>query len=117
MKIPNLGFSLVEKFAIVQAVDAVIVADGKIHKGEINALSQLMRRIDFETNFILQARNMSLDQGRAILSEMSYQKKKAIVNILEEIAMSDGFIHEKESTLITSIINHIGIRTEARAAK
>ncbi|MBM1105553.1 TerB family tellurite resistance protein [Aurantibacter crassamenti] len=117
MKISTLGFSLVEKFAIVQAVDAVIVADGTIHQGEINALSQLMRRIDFETNFILQARNMSLDQGRAVLREMSYQKKQEIASILEEIALSDGFIHETESKLIASIFEYIGVRQGAVAAK
>jgi|GEM_PF-920641 len=117
MKVPALGFSLVEKFAIVQAVDSVIVADGTIHKGEINALSQLMRRIDFETNFILQARNMSHDQGRLILREMSFEKKETLVNILQEIAVSDGFVHEKESDLMATIFSYIGVDKTKKAAK
>lgn len=117
MKIPNLGFSLVEKFAIVQAVDSVIIADGTIHTGEIDALSQLMSRIDFESNFILQARNMSQEQGHIILRDMPYKKKKALATILEEIAISDGWVHEKESALMSTIFSYIGIGQEAKAAK
>lgn len=117
MKIPNLGFSLVEKFAIVQAVDSVIIADGTIHKGEINALGQLMRRIDFDTNFILQARNMSQEQGLSVLRDMPYKKKKALATILEEIAISDGLVHEKESALMSTIFSFIGIGQEIKTAK
>lgn len=117
MTLPTPRFSLVEKFAIVQAVDAVIVADGEIHNGEIDALGTLMRLIDFETNFILQARNMSLEQGHAVLREMSPKKKRTLAIILEEIAISDGFIHEKESSLISSILESIGLNQKIKAAK
>ena len=117
MKIPNLGFSLDEKFAIVQAVDAVIVVDGTIHEGEINAMGKLMRRIDFDTNFILQARNFGQAQGHDILRKMSGSKKKALVTILEEIAISDGLVHEKEVELMSTIFNFIGVGQKARAAK
>ncbi len=117
MKIPSLGFSLVEKFAIVQAVDTVIVAEGTFRQSEIEALAKLMRRIDFETNFILQARNMSIEKSHSILQKMPYEKKKALVKILEEIALPDSFVHTNETSLINKIFSHIGIEEESKAAR
>ena len=117
MKIPDLGFSLVEKFAIVQAVDAVIVADGKVRQGEINALGQLMERMDFDSNFILQARNMSPDQGRSLLDEMPYEKKMALAEILGVVAKSDGYVHKKETAFMTKVFSAIGISKDIKKAK
>ena len=57
METPTIDFSLKEKLAIVNALDSVIHADGKVHTGEINALSELMNSLDFDSNFIVQARN------------------------------------------------------------
>lgn len=105
----TIGFSLAERLAIVQALDSVILADGTVHKGEINALSGLMHRIDFDSNFIVQARNLPLDQGLLILKEMTPEKKKVLAEILEEMAISDGFVHEKEIALMTNIFSSIGI--------
>ena len=38
-----MKFDISEKLAMVNVIDSVIVADGKVHKGEINALSLLMK--------------------------------------------------------------------------
>ena len=46
-----MEFDISEKLAIVHLIDSVIIADGKVHKGEINALSKLMPIIDFDSNF------------------------------------------------------------------
>ncbi|WP_143017610.1 tellurite resistance TerB family protein [Kriegella aquimaris] len=107
-----MKFEISEKLAIVQAVDSVILADGKVHNGEINALSELMYRIDFETNFIVQARNVEPEQGIVILDGMPDIKKQALAGILEDMANADGFFHEKEMTLIRGILASIGIGRE-----
>ncbi|MEP3207995.1 MAG: hypothetical protein ABJN95_02340 [Maribacter sp.] len=106
------GFSLAEKLAIVQALDSVIHADGTVHNGEINALSDLMNRIDFDSNFIVPARNLPPDQGLLIMKKMTLEKKKALALILEEMAIADGFVHEKEKALIVGIFASIGIFQE-----
>jgi uncharacterized tellurite resistance protein B-like protein len=105
----TMGFTLPEKMAIVQAVDSVIHADGIVHSGEINALGQLMKRIDFDSNFIIQSRNIAAQQGLLILNAMSVLKKKNLAMILEDMANADGFFHEKEMTLISDILVSIGI--------
>lgn len=111
------GFTLAEKFAIVHAVDAVIIADGTVHTGELTALGQLMQRIEFDSNFILQARNIAKEQAKLILRDMTYDKKKILATILDEIAISDGFIHEKESALMTDIYAFIGFGQQVKTAK
>lgn len=112
MNISTIDFDLVEKLAIVQAIESVILADGIVHNGEIHALGQLMQRIDFDSNFILQARNIAPESGKSILRDMSYDKKITLVEILEEMAISDGFVHEKETAVLLSICATMNIDVE-----
>ncbi|TVZ16479.1 TerB family tellurite resistance protein [Maribacter sp. MAR_2009_72] len=109
-----MNFDLSEKLAIVNVIDAVIVADGKIHKGEINALSRLMSIIDFDSNFLIQARTIDTAQSVVILKKMSQDKKNNLAQILEDVALADGFIHEKENDLINYIYNAIGMMKAKR---
>ena len=51
-----MKFDISEKLAMVNVIDSVIVADGKVHKGEINALSKLIEVIDFDSNFLNRAK-------------------------------------------------------------
>lgn len=107
------GFSLAEKLAIVNAIDGVILADGIVHEGEITALSKLMGIIDFDSNFIIQARNIESEQGMSILKKMSEQKRENLAFILEEVALSDGFLHKKERILLEKTFTSIGILQKA----
>ncbi|WP_405379885.1 TerB family tellurite resistance protein [Maribacter sp. LLG6340-A2] len=109
-----MNFDLSEKLAIVNVIDAVIVADGKIHKGEINALSRLMSIIDFDSNFLIQARTIDTAQSVVILKKMTQDKKNNLAQILEDVALADGFIHEKENDLIKYIYNAIGMMKAKR---
>lgn len=108
----NISFSLAEKLAIVQALDAVIYADSWVHNGELNAMSVFMNRLGFETNFIIQARNLTSDQGISILENIPEEKKIALTKILNEMAEADNFIHEKEIILIQNTCQAIGIYKE-----
>lgn len=108
----TIDFSITEKLAIVQAVDAIILVDGIVHKDEIDALGKLMRRIDFDTNSIMQARNLSANQVKLILKDMSSKKKKALVEILNEMAKADGFFHKKELEFIVNFCIATGIKNE-----
>ena len=102
-----MKFELSEKLAIVNLVDSVIMADGEVHKGEINAFSELMEVIDFDSNFLLQSRNLNTENSISILKVMSQEKKQRLVKILEDIALSDGVVHEKELEVIKHVISSI----------
>lgn len=108
----SLVFTIAEKLALVNAINSVIVADSLIHKAELAILNQLMHRIDFDSNFILQARNLTDEQRLLIVKDMSEEKKKALAEILDEVANSDGFVHEKEMELILGICTAMGICKE-----
>lgn len=106
------GFSLAEKLAIVNAIDAVILVDGIVHDGEIKALSTLMGILDLDSNFIIEARNIKSEQGMSILKNMPDQKRKTLAIILEAVALSDGFLHKKEKVLLEKTFTSIGILQE-----
>lgn len=105
-----MKFNLAEKLAVVNVIDSVIHADGVVHEGEITILSKLMQVIDFDSNFIIYARNIDLKQSTLILSSMLDDKKIKLASILEEVAMSDGFVHQKETELLLNIFSSIGIK-------
>ena len=104
-----MKFDISEKLAMVNVIDSVIVADGKVHKGEINALSLLMKIIDFDSNFLVQARTIDTEQSVKILKGMSQDKKNNLAQILKDVAISDGFIHEKEIDFMHHIFSEIRI--------
>lgn len=103
-----MKFDISEKLAMVNIIDSVIVADGEVHKGEINALSKLMEIIDFDSNFLIQARTIDIEQSIVILKGMQLEKKDRFVKILEDVALSDGFFHDKENDIINYIYSSIG---------
>ncbi|MFK7814049.1 MAG: TerB family tellurite resistance protein [Maribacter sp.] len=112
---PSTQFSIAEKLALVNAINSVIIADDCIHKGELTILSQLMKRIDFDSNFILQARNITDEQRLLIVKNMPEDKKKVLIEILDEVANSDGHVHEKESELMLSLSSAMGISLEIQS--
>jgi len=112
MASPTAAFSLTEKLAIVHAVDAVIFADGVVHQGEVDNLGELMNQIDFDSNFLLKARGLSENQMILILKDMTLLKKKALEQILNEMANADGFLHQKELEFIINTCIKTGIQNE-----
>ncbi|WP_339655809.1 hypothetical protein [uncultured Maribacter sp.] len=106
----RLEFTREEKLAVVKMVDYVILADSKVDPAEMNLLTQLMERFSFDSFFIGQARN--LNKAFKTLSLMSLSKKKTLAQLLDEVAISDGFIHEKEIIKITEALIHMKICKE-----
>jgi len=100
---PQIELNLAEKLAIVKMIYSMVYADGMVHDGEINEVSKLMKVIDFDSNQIQFAQNIEQEQSIAILQKMTNAKKKALTRILEDVAKSDGFVHEKEIALLNSV--------------
>lgn len=112
MNTQSVAFNIAEKLAFVNAINSVIVADEFIHKAELGVMNQLMQRIGFDSNFIVQARTITDEQRLLIINGMSKDKKKALAEILNEVAISDGFFHQKEMKLIVDICTTMGICKE-----
>lgn len=112
MNVKRPRFTLAEKLALVNAIDSVIIADKLVHQAELVVMNQLMQRIDFDSNFIVQARSITDEQRLLILKGMPEKKKRALASILDEVAEADGYVHEKEVELISSICSAMGICEE-----
>ena len=84
-----MKFEISEKLAIVNLVDSVIMADGEVHKGEINAFSDLMEVIDFDSNFLDTNRwgtaNWTFEQNASTFrtSNVSVEDGKLILRLTE----------------------------------
>ena len=44
---------------------------------------------------------------------MTEDKKSKLAEILEEVAISDGYVHEKESDVIRHVFSEIGVSKKA----
>jgi uncharacterized tellurite resistance protein B-like protein len=104
-----MEFTLIEKLAIVKAIDEVITADEVIAKGEIDYLIQLMNVLDFDNSFVEEARKFNSKQAVIVLNDMSENKKSALAIMMLEMARADGEVDESELQVILSIFVAAGI--------
>jgi uncharacterized tellurite resistance protein B-like protein len=98
-----------EKLAFVKMIDGVIQADEIIHDAEIEIMSQLMSRFDFDSKFVAKAKKENLDDCISILTSLPSEKKSSIIQLLNVVAMSDGFVHKNELNIILEYCQSIGL--------
>ncbi|ASV29794.1 TerB family tellurite resistance protein [Maribacter cobaltidurans] len=110
-----MKFEISEKLAIAKVIDTLIHADGVVHNGEINAFGKLMELLDFDANFLIQARMLEMEQSIAMVKNFSHQKKELLENLMEEVAKSDGFVHQKEIEMMENVLS--SIRLEIKSSK
>ena len=102
--------------AIIKMAYAVMFADGRVHKGEIAALHKLKFQIGFDSDHTSKARLLDYDKALVTLYAMVPEKKKSLVQILDDIALSDNQLHEKEMNLIIDTFTNIGLGEETEQA-
>lgn len=107
-----MDFNLAEKLAIVKAIDRVILADDKIAKGEMVYLGQLMKLMNFDSDFVEEARKFSAKQAFLILDGLSEAKKHSLAIMLHEMAYADGELGREEVKILFSVFENAGIKIE-----
>lgn len=100
------------KAAFVKLIHEVIHADGKVHPAEIELLDKLKKRLGFDDAFIERTKLLDHDNAIVTLYNIPHEQKKALANILDEVAMSDGALHSREMDLIIETMVNIGIGGE-----
>ncbi|WP_194526968.1 TerB family tellurite resistance protein [Zobellia roscoffensis] len=111
-KLRKVQFEEIEKKAIFVMTHEVILADGTIHPSEVEAMKDLQEGIGMGPDLIAEAKQTSVDEALVSLHNMTYSKKKVLAQILEEMAISDNHLHEKEMQLIIQTFKNIGIGGE-----
>lgn len=101
------------KLAFLKMVCEVIKADGKVHPGELEILEQLKTSIGFDEAFLHKAKQLEYDEALVTLYKLPHEDKKALTGILDEVALSDGFIHKKEMDLIIDTLINMGMGEES----
>jgi len=107
-----MEFNLAEKLAIVKAIDRVILADDKVEKGEMIYLGQLMKLLDFDSDFVEEARKFNMQQANGILEPMSDAKKHSLAIMLHEMAYADGEMDKEEIKVLFAVFKNAGIKIE-----
>jgi len=108
----RMNFSHGERLALAKTFDELIVSDHIIHEEEINYLDKLKKLLDLDAVFLIKARDLDNDLRLEILKDMTESKKKSFLNLLIELAKSDGLIHLNEAELIQNFSEAIGIYVE-----
>jgi tellurite resistance protein len=104
-----MEFNAIEKLAVIKAVDEVIRMDDIIDIGELDYLSQLATVIDFDTDLLLQAREVDAVQAIAVIKVMPEAKKTFLLRTMTEAANADGEVDEAEIQFIYRVFNAAGI--------
>lgn len=107
-----MEFNLAEKLAIVKAIDKVILADQEVARGEMKYLGQLMKILDFDSEFVEEARKFHIKQANAILEGLSEPKKHSLGIMLHEMAYADGYLGKEEVKVLFSMFETAGIKIE-----
>jgi uncharacterized tellurite resistance protein B-like protein len=104
-----MEYNLVEKLAIIKAIDEVLLADGHIRESEVDFLEELMRLLKFDYTLIREAREITAIEAMAILKVMTGKKKNGMAVLLREMAHSDGDFNNKEYDLILNLLLEAGV--------
>ncbi|MDM9630290.1 DUF533 domain-containing protein [Robiginitalea aurantiaca] len=107
-----MEFNAIEKLAILKAVDEVIRMDDILHIGELDYLSKLAEVLEFDTEQILQAREVEAIQAISVIRVMSEQKKAFLMRSMTEAANADGKVDEAEIQFIYRVFAAAGISVE-----
>jgi uncharacterized tellurite resistance protein B-like protein len=104
-----MEFNLAEKLALAKAVDEVIYVDGKVNTEEMDFMTQLMDTLKFDRLLIEEARKISAKECLSILKGMTYEKKQALSELMNEMANVDGEFNRDEYRLIFNLLHEVGI--------
>ncbi|MFS4493118.1 hypothetical protein [Maribacter sp. 2308TA10-17] len=107
-----MEFDFNEKLAVLKITTDVIKADGTLHQGEMKFLEELKKDLGFDIPTIEAAEDLDRDTALVSLHKLTYDKKKALVEILRNVAVSDNLLHEKEMDLIISTFTSMGLGEE-----
>jgi uncharacterized tellurite resistance protein B-like protein len=107
-----MKFNLVEKLAVIKAIDEVIRVDSKIRPEELDYMEQLADLLDFDSDHILEAREVEASEAVAVLKAMPKDKQQSLVRLMTEAANADGEVDEKEIRFIYRMFSAAGIEPE-----
>ena len=100
-----MNFDQDEKLAVVKAIAETIELDKKYKVGELMYLDELMDILDFDMQFVEQARKLSSIKAVSTLRSMSEEKKKALIIMIDKMIEADGVVHRRETDFMVNLVS------------
>ncbi|HSR59711.1 MAG TPA: TerB family tellurite resistance protein [Robiginitalea sp.] len=107
-----MEFNLMEKLAVVKAVDEVIRIDDQVKKGEEKFMDRLSENLGFDSELLAEARRVEAAEALAVLRAMPEAHKQALARLLNEAANADGEVDELEIRFIYRVFTAVGIEVD-----
>ncbi len=104
-----MEFNMMEKLAVIKAVDELIRMDNAIEAGELDYMNQLAEALDFDSAQIVQARKVEAAEALAVIRVMPEAKKDFLLRSMTGAANSDGEVAEEEIHFIYRVFSAAGI--------
>jgi uncharacterized tellurite resistance protein B-like protein len=105
----NMDLNIIEKLAVIKAVDEVIRMDDMLDVGELDYLSQLAEALNFDAELLIQAREVEAVEAIAVIQVMPEAKKAFLMRSMTEAANADGVVDEAEIQFIYRVLSAAGI--------
>lgn len=94
-----------EKYAIVSVLSQIMNADGVIHPKEVEFMDSIYKKLGITIEEIQEVMNLDPIQAKIIIDEMSIENKQVAKALFDSMAISDGFVHPKETAIIESLFS------------
>lgn len=104
-----MELNIIEKLAVIKAVDEVIRMDDILDVGELDYLTQLAEVLNFDAELLIQAREVEAVEAIAVIKVMPESKKAFLMRIMTEAANADGVVDEAEIQFIYRVLAAAGI--------
>ncbi len=98
-----MKFTRQEKEAINYLLSELMKADGHTDVNEAVTLYEINRRLRISINEAEESLSMSFEESKTIVQNMNIDKKRYVLNLLNQMAATDGNVDFTEKELIKSI--------------
>lgn len=90
-----------EKLAIVQALDAIALADGVVKSSETQFMGVVLSNFDLGISDLIDAKKMDISVAAITIRTMSKEKKDFFKGLLANMALADGDLHIEEHKILS----------------
>lgn len=100
------------KTAIAKILSDLIQSDGIVNQGEIDYLNMVCNELDISLANLQKSENIALSEAVSILRNCGDTEKSALMQIIQQIVMSDNSLSPDEALMVTALLLALGIETE-----
>jgi len=105
----NPYFTKEEATAIISAVIDTVLVDYQLDQYEQLYVTRLANKFNLSDQDIRSAQLLTPDQVSAVLSKMTYEKRKLTTCFLDCAATADGIVRRAESAILRMMINRCNL--------